>query len=505
MNLLHSLRAGAAWRADVDLRAVLSAALALGLVLLLGALLAVLTAVSSWRVAAVATAAVALPLVAQMSGNPRLFLLWCLMFALPFDLSMYFGPISDKGGGERAFRLEFADLFFLALAAFQLRDVLRRRWPGIRIPKVSIFWGLIMLRCIMTIVEGPWRTTAIHELLRMAKMLLLFIVIANELDNPRRVLHAAGAMALAVLVQSGFGLAQWLRGATFGLEILGEIGNTTAGVLARNSVQNAQVFRISAFVGHPNLLGIYLAAALPLCVAGFVMRGGSVARLWFLASGVLGLVALILTQSRSAWASFALAAVVQIGLLLMHRGMFRRSLATLTVALAALVVVVAVFQEPITKRLFDSKDDATIGRQEFNEDAKRMIDAKLWLGWGVNSYVHEVPEFMKHSAKAYGGWIPPVHNIYYLWWAETGITGLLVHLTMWLAIVWAAWRNLAVQNETLFNINLACMAGLLAFAVDGFLSFSLRVNQPLRLYWVLAGIVFAIHYQRRASRLAGPA
>jgi O-antigen ligase len=476
-----------------------------GLALVVGLVLAVLVAVGSWRLAVVAVGVAAVPMAAQASGNPRLFVLWCLMFTLPFDLSLYFGPISDKGGGERAFRLELSDLAILALLAFQCRDLLERRWPGWRIPKLTALWVVVMGFAVATIIIGPHRTTALHELVRMTKVTALFLVVANELRSAERVMHAVAATTLAVLFQSAFALLQYLHGAPFGLDIFGEVGTATTRILALTSIEAERVFRVSAFLGHPNLLGIYLAAAIPLAIAPFLLRGATAIKAFYLSATLLGIVALILTQSRSGWASFAFAILVLFGGLLAHRGLSRRSASLAIVGLVVMVIVGMVFQDAILRRLFESKADATVGRQVFMEDAMRMIDVKPWLGWGINSYVDEIPPYMKYSRNTYGGWIPPVHNIYLLWWAETGIIGLAIHLLLWLGFAWRAWCNRVVTDERLFAANLACLAGLLAFSVDGFLSFSLRVNPISRLYFVLAGIVFAIHYWRLTRPPSHPA
>jgi hypothetical protein len=55
-------------------------------------------------------------------------------------------------------------------------------------------------------------------------------------------------------------------------------------------------------------------------------------------------------------------------------------------------------------------------------------------------------------------------------------------------------RNFCLKNELLFTINAACLGAMLAFIVDSFFSFALRVNATLRVFWVLAGIIMAIHY-----------
>ena len=217
----------------------------------------------------------------------------------------------------------------------------------------------------------------------------------------------------------------------------------------------------------------------------------------------LGGVALILTQSRSGWASFAAALLLVMALMVMHQRLFKQSLSAIAVATVALALLFGAFQEPITRRLFSSLDQAATGREEFKEDARRLIDEKLMLGWGLNQYTLVLPPYMKYTARSYSYWIPPVHNIYYLWWAETGLVGLAVHLAMWAAIVRRACRNLRGHDETLFLLSLACLGAMVAFAVDGFMSFSLRVNQPQRVFFVLAAMIYATHYLRQdAQRVA---
>ena len=476
-----------------------------------GAIIAA-AAADQTRVAAMMAGAIAVLAAAGASGNTRLFALWAIMLLMPFELSSHFGPISDKGGGERSYRIEVYEPFVFLLAAFQARDIWNGRWRGWRIPKVSWLWLLVIGFGVATVIVGPRRTTAMHETIRMVKMLLLFIVIANELRTPGRLTHCVAALILGMFIQSAFGIVQYIHGESFRLTMLGEAGPQTLKVLADTSLRGERAFRISAFLLHPNLFGIYLATILPLAVGAILLhipRGLKVALVVTIA---FGMAALIGTQSRSGWVSFAAAFTLLFAVMIFHRGLQRRSLLAAGAAVAALSVVVIAAWGPITTRLFESKDDATIGRAVFEEDARRMIAERPILGYGINSYVHEVVPFLSHPAKAYGGWIPPVHNIYLLWWAETGIVGLAIHLLLWGCIAVMGIRNLSVHDETLFVVNLACLASLLAFAVDGFFSFTLRVNQTSRVYWILAAMIMAVHYMRlehsawsRArSRLSAP-
>jgi putative inorganic carbon (hco3(-)) transporter len=481
-----------------DTRSLVTAVVAVGVAIALGCAIAFAAAAgNSMRPGLAALAAVLVPLLALASGNPRLFFLWGLMFALPFDFSVYLGSVSDRAGGERAIRIEMSDPMFLALLAFQVRDVVTRRWPGFRVPRVILVWlGIMLFWGVGTVIVGRFRYSAAYEVFRMIKVAVLFVVLVNELDSPGRIRHAVMALAFSVLFQSGFGLAQWVHGRPFGLDVLGELGSKTAETLAEFSVRNSKVFRVSAFVLHPNLFGIFLAACLPLVLGALLIARSLAARLFLAVTAGAGFVCLILTQSRSAWVAFAAAVAVTFVLMLMHRRLFSRAIAAAAVGMVAIAVVFGAFQEPIMNRLFDSKEDAAVGREEFKEDARRLIDDKIMLGWGLNQYVQELPPYMKTSERSYSYWIPPVHNIYYLWWAETGFIGLCVHLMMWSAIAIMAIRNLRVEDDLMFIVNVACLAAMVAFAVDGFLSFSLRVNAVSRTYWMLAAMIYATYYWR---------
>jgi O-antigen ligase len=442
---------------------------------------------------------------AWLSGNPRLLWIWGLTVTLPLNLSKKFGPILDMGGGENTFRVEVSDVFMLFLAAAILRDHLAGRRPALRVPRVLALWGVIAAMGVASMFVVPWPRVTAFELVRMVRMALLFLVVCNELDRPRRMLHAAAGLTLGLLVNAVAGVLQYVRHANLGLEVLGETSERTIEVLALTSVQGARVWRSSGFLLHPNIFGIFLASLLPLAIGAFLVARSRAGRVFYLASVSLGLAALIATQSRSGWVSFAAGAALLMSLMVLHPGMRRRSLVTLGVAVVALLIVLAVFRGPIMARLFESQDVATIGREEFKADARRMIAASPVFGHGLNSYVHAVPPYMKYRPRDFEYWIPPVHQIYYLWTAETGFVGLAIHLALWGLIAAAGIGNLKVRDELLFTVNAACLAGMLAFSVDGFFSFSLRVNSALKVWWVLAGLIMAIRGIRRARPQLVPA
>jgi O-antigen ligase len=311
-------------------------------------------------------------------------------------------------------------------------------------------------------------------------------------------MHCAAGLTLGLTVQAIVGLIQYFTRAHLGLDLLGETGTIAMDSLANSTVRDVKVFRVGAFLSHPNVFGIFLAALLPIAIGAFLLRISKGYKLYFLSAACLGMAALIATLSRSGWVSFAAAFLLLMTLMIFHRGLRQRSLLAAGAACAALITVSAIFARQIIDRIFESRVDAMLGRAEYIHDAWGMIKAQPWLGFGLNSYVLAVPPFTQYGAQManfhYKGWIPPVHNIYLLWWAETGIIGLVIHLALLGGIVWMGLRNLKVKDEMLFTLNAACLAGILAFLVDGFFSFSLRFNSILRVFWVLAGMIMAVHY-----------
>lgn len=438
---------------------------------------------------------------ALLTQNIRLYSLWALMFTLPFDLSKRIGGYILKMGGETSFRIEVSDPFWLILLAFTFRDIWLGERRGLRIPKVCYVWLAIMAMGTAAAAFGQWRLTAAHETVRMFKVMLLFVAVANELRRRTQLLHCAAALTAGMIMQALVGLAQYVTRADFHLQMLGEPSRDTLEILAADSIQGGNVWRVGAFLTHPNIFGVFLAVLLPLAIGFFLMRLSQWYKLLFFFAIMLGTPALVVTFSRSGWLSFACAATLLIVLMAFHTGLRRRSITAGAAAGFVLLLMVAMFAGPIFSRLFSSTPYAVDGRIVWNHDAMRMIVARPILGWGLNSYVYAVPAFTRlgplRAKEWYQGWIPAVHNAYLLWTAETGAVGLLLHLIVIGTLIGYAIGNLHVGDELLFVLNAACLSAILAFLVDGNFSPSLRNNAILRLFWVIGGIIMSIHYYRR--------
>jgi len=132
--------------------------------------------------------------------------------------------------------------------------------------------------------------------------------------------------------------------------------------------------------------------------------------------------------------------------------------------------------------------------------AWRMVEAKPLLGFGLNSFVYHMPPYTSYQTAAalnrlFGEAWPPVHNIYLLVWSEQGTIGFLMFIAMHISIITIAVKNLRYYiNDRLFAINVGALCGFLALMVDGYASFFTRVPASGRVYWIVVGLIVAIHY-----------
>jgi putative inorganic carbon (hco3(-)) transporter len=450
--------------------------------------------------------AVSIILGAFLSGNVRLFCFWGLLLTYPFDLGKRF-RIIEHLGGEFAYRIEVSDVFLVPLLVLVVRDIVVERAARARIPRAAWIWIAIMVMGLVMMAIGPYRTTISHEVFRMGKVLLLFLVVCNYVVREKLMHHAVMALLVGVILQSLVALTQYVTGMKLGLQIFGEAAEASTESLRGSSIVGEQVYRVGGFLGHPNLLSIYLAMILPIAIGLLFARAPLLLKITAVVAMALGETALIATLSRSGWISFAVALVSVLLLTFVHRRMRHRHIAGRVAILGLSGIIGIAFSGPIVDRITRSHSGATDVRWEWMGDAWRMVQAKPVFGFGLNTYVFEMAPYTIYGgpralAERFGSMPPAVHNMYLLWWAETGTVGLLMHLAVIISVLVIAWKNLRVQNDVLFAINIGAASGIFAVLIDGLASFSLRINAILRVFWILSGLILAIYYWNRRQQSA---
>ena len=441
-----------------------------------------------------------------LAANHRLFCLYGLIVLAPIALSKNFFLWLHMGGAS-SITLDAIDPALLMLLGFQMRDVAagRVRW---RLTPMAKWVIALMALGVLDMVLGPKRFLPGLEVIRMAKCLLLFLVIVNEVVRERQMMHLLVALLASIAVQSTLGIAQGVFKVSLGLQALGEADFQTIKNAARGTYLidgPSSGFRSNALLGHPNLLSIFLAMQLPICIALMFSRLSALQRGLIAAVTMLGSAALLMTLSRSGWLSFGVAAVLLFALSFVHPRLQRRYLFARVAAIVFMLIVASAFAGEIIKRITESDPGALNFRLEWNSVAWGMVAERPFLGFGLNTFVLQLPGRTQHGGvTGLTNWIgehwPVVHNIYLLTWSEQGTLGFAIFIGMFCSIFAAAIRNIRrYYSDVMFAVNLGALCGIVALCIDGLASFYLRTPAPSRMFWVIAALIFVVDHWNQVN------
>ncbi len=214
------------------------------------------------------------------------------------------------------------------------------------------------------------------------------------------------ALGMAVTLETVLAVAQFLKGGTLGLWILGErsFSITTAGI-AKFDFYGREFLRPYATFPHPNVLAAFMVTVLPLLSLSRPKTGG----MFMVWSTVLGGVATILTVSRAA----LLAGFVEAVLLLRKK---------VLIWLALALIVVSPFIYTRFSAIFNFDSLSLIRREQLSEKALRMWISSPTLGVGLNNFI---PAGSDQLLVGPSRFLQPVHNIFLLVLSETGVIGVI--------------------------------------------------------------------------------
>lgn len=88
-------------------------------------------------------------------------------------------------------------------------------------------------------------------------------------------------------------------------------------------------------------------------------------------------------------------------------------------------------------------------RELYSEQAKYTIKENWLFGVGINNYINYV--YNNIDSKSNGHYYQPVHNIYYLIFAEFGLVGILLLILLLLSYIREKWKIVSSKKCCLNN------------------------------------------------------
>lgn len=347
---------------------------------------------------------------------------------------------------------------------------------------------------VLSLTAAGDKTLAFFSILKLAEFILFFFAVSYILPffDFKKILLVLLAAGILQGVIADF---QWHFQADIGLKILGEspLGAGIAGVAKIDLADGSKLIRPYGTFPHPNVL----AAFLLLCVFSFYylfLNFRVQAKKYILAAGFLAyfflIYVLFLTFSRLAISSFIAGSLLFFGFVFWERKRTSKDLKSVIplfcTFLAAVSFFTFVFSGELSSRAVSFSEQSVSLRLEYAKAAWQMAKERPFLGTGAGNFVRTLPDYLPAELAAGGSWVfQPVHNIYLLILAETGLFGLL-------AFVFFLSRTAKLGFENLKKQSYSAPFFVLFFvflALGFFDHYFLTIQQGRIIFWFLLAVV----------------
>lgn len=420
-------------------------------------------------------------------------LLWIMIQPLSIEKVFYVNAIY-QGFVPQAIVINAGDALLILLACFMFVESFfanRKVWHW---PTFATLFGLYLMWALLSALmhavffdtgytgSTPW------ALIHYTRTLLFIVVVHSAIRTRAELICVLIALAWIVLGEAILVALSYVTGEIFNFARLS--GQEPLLELQTFSSADGKMVRGVGTLGHTNQQAVFHTLyTLPL-IALLVVRNT-----WFrvMALTVIGAstIAVLLSFSRSAWMSFALAVILVFVVIWRRREIAPVAWLTGAAMAVVMVFVLGALAEPIYERIAHGDDGATDSRLRMISLATDLFLSHPVVGVGPGEFAEASilqypPEFKENE------WVPvsekpmvptvgrlevvrfvqkgeeplttplPVHNKYMLTLSELGVIGLL----FWLAIYAHLFRESLVcsraQDTVLRYVGVAGMAAVLA-------------------------------------------
>lgn len=428
---------------------------------------------------------------ALLLRNPSRWFLACMILLMPVNINYFlFKRYAPHIGGAPGLYLVACDLPLLLLYGMWFLEATITKIP--RQKQSLAFFSLFLPFFTFAALSLVWATNqawASYELLRWVRVGAILLYASQRIAR-EEVQFCIYAVAGSVLLQGGIATLQTVFRSNFGMDKLGIAGRGSENVFEQEVGTIGTVVRGAGTMGHPNILGPYLALIVPLFVILAFTDSHAKRRYLWIATSLAGVAGVACTLSRASWASLVvglIAAAVALWVLKLLDG--RRLLTIVSSGILVAGLATIPLTPFIIKRVESDYSESVRFRMELNQIALQMIRDHFVTGVGLNNFTVISPKYIpedKEYIRSLEGLVPAVHNLYLLVGAELGITGLLAFFAFWIGSFCRALKHPfelpPLTRATI--VGLAC--GFLSLLTADFAGFALWTDANL---WTLALLV----------------
>ncbi len=404
-----------------------------------------------------------------------------LLFFLPTQLGRHFWP---KEAFLFGLKVDFlSPTFYLQDCFFLLLFIpwLIRNFPKI-IPrrgaeKKYIIISLLGASCLaFNIIVSPTPLVSFFIWLRVSELLCLGAIAASRASLVWFFLERI--LPLTVLGEFFLGLAQVVRQASVGgpFWLLGERSfNIFTPGIARAALLGKVVLRPYGTFSHPNSLAGFIL------VSSILILGKKRLNLLDQAALAAGFFLILLSFSRTVWLAAFLLGLIYFVARLWKSFLAKKFVLTFTYLGTALFLPLILFA--FSRTAIDPS--SFLVREDLARAALLLIKSSPLFGVGAGGFIVRLSQIQPVWSSL--AWRQPVHNIFLLIWAETGLIGLSAFLALFILAGRRLWDRLDAYRSW------SLIAALAAILFTGlFDHYWLTLIQNQLLLAVVLGLCFAV-------------
>jgi len=426
------------------------------------------------------------PFVLALVKDVRRFLIWLMVFLLPLGLDYKFF-YEKVHAGQQGISIGTTEIIlFLLLIHWMIsaaRQKMTRRvqfYPAISLPTLAL---ILMYLVSMIAAKNPM--LSLFDAVALTKILLFFLYLANNLRDEEDIAILLSALFFGLIVQAGFMIMQYYRGAPLGLIGTDELQNFLA--FRREGVS---ISRPGGTIGDVNSFARYLGFLLPIALVMLLTNQKRSKLPLVLFASLGGIIALIVSQTRSVWGPFMVCMFFAVVLIFTRRLLTMRVIKRLIFALLLFSAVLVVYRDVIYHRLTANDYGSANSRLTTAKVALDIIRDHPVIGIGANNYDYYIRDYWLIE-DAFTK-IAIVHNNYLLVAAQIGMIGFGAFIWLLVALFARIRRAMHSRVAYLRQIAVGIMASFILYSLSALADVYQRITL-LFMFWTLAAIVEAIN------------
>lgn len=344
------------------------------------------------------------------------------LFFLPTQLGRHFWPQFSSVLGVRVDYLSptiyFTDiLVFILLGLVFFRLI---RTPRFKYQKVNwrgpFAFILLITLFLSGILQAKNPLVGWFGLLKFLEFFFFGLYVSWQKISFSKI---ALVFSFAILFESSLAILQYFQQGSLGglFYFFGErtFNSQTPGI-ANASLDGTLILRPYGTLPHPNVLGGYLAISMAVAIANIKYKILNIGRTFLFLTIAVGTGALLLSMSRVAIILW----LAVLGFYSLKRSSF--------FLLPVLIIFMLSFFFPLGTRLLNASiaDESVVERVALIKSSLLIIKDSPIIGVGINNFLVNLPSYQKKPVDIFA--LQPVHNVYLLVAAETGIVGLFFFL-----------------------------------------------------------------------------